>query len=91
MAAVTLDAAKLKSAKTVNTTTRDVRNLMQNYFVQPVATCRQSPYFHKPAILIMTSFWLWRHSLLSWPRPAFLRTYVKYVRTAHRVQYINRH
>jgi len=24
--------------------------------VQPVATCRQSPYFHKPAIIIMTSF-----------------------------------
>jgi len=70
--------------------------------LQPVATCRQSPYLHKPAIiimasshydvicksrvvlaptalaapvLIMTSFSLWRHSLLSWPRPA-LRTYV---------------
>jgi len=25
--------------------------------VQPVATCRQSPYLHKPAILS-----LWRHS-----------------------------
>jgi len=57
--------------------------------LQPVATCRQSPYIHKPAIiimassqLIMTSFaslaapvLIWRHSLLSWPRPA-LRTYV---------------
>jgi len=65
--------------------------------LQPVATCRRSPYLHKPAIiimmsshydvaslaptalaapvLIMTSFSLWRHSLLSWPRPA-LRTYV---------------
>jgi len=42
--------------------------------LQPVATCRQSPYLHKPAIIIVTSFWLWRHSLLSWPRPA-LRTY----------------
>jgi len=62
--------------------------------VQPVATCHQSPYLHKPAIvivtsfslsrlaptalaapvLIMTSFSLWRHSLLSWPRPP-LRTY----------------
>jgi len=65
--------------------------------VQPVATCRQSPYLHKPAIvivtslslwrlapmalavlaapvLIMMSFSLWRHSLLSWPRPP-LRTY----------------
>jgi len=57
--------------------------------VQPVATCHQSPYLHKPAIvivtlfslrrfaapvLIMTSFSLWRHSLLSWPHPP-LRTY----------------
>jgi len=24
--------------------------------LQPVATCRQSPYLHKPAIIIMTSF-----------------------------------
>jgi len=24
--------------------------------VQPVATCRQSPYLHKPAIVIVTSF-----------------------------------
>jgi len=30
--------------------------------VQPVATCRQSPYLHKPAIVIVTSFSLWRHS-----------------------------
>jgi len=29
--------------------------------VQPVATCRQSPYLHKPAIVIVTSFPLWRH------------------------------
>jgi len=28
--------------------------------VQPVATCRQSPYLHKPAIVIVTSFSLWR-------------------------------
>jgi len=41
----------------------------------PVATCRQSPYLWpvpsatKPAILIMKSFSLWRHSLLSWPCP----------------------
>jgi len=27
---------------------------------QPVATCRQSPYLHKPAIVIVTSFLLWR-------------------------------
>ena len=32
------------------------------------------------AILIMTSFSLWRHLLLSWPRPA-LRSNVRYVRT----------
>jgi len=57
--------------------------------VQPVATCRQSPYLHKPAIvivtslaalaapvLVMTSFSLWHHSLLSWPRP-LLRTYIR--------------
>jgi len=24
--------------------------------VQPVATCRQSPYLHKPAVVIVTSF-----------------------------------
>jgi len=24
--------------------------------VQPVATCRQSPYLHKPTIVIVTSF-----------------------------------
>jgi len=28
--------------------------------VQPVATCRQSPYLHKPAIAIVTSFSIWR-------------------------------
>jgi len=28
--------------------------------MQPVATCRQSPYLHKPAIVIVTSFSLWR-------------------------------
>jgi len=63
--------------------------------VQPVATCRQSPHLHKPAIVIVTSFLLWcltptalpapilimtsfslrHHSLLSWPRPP-LQTYV---------------
>ena len=42
--------------------------------VQPVATCRQSPYLHKPAIVIMTSISFWRHWRLSWPRPP-LRTY----------------
>jgi len=29
--------------------------------VQPVATCRQSPYLHKPATVIVMSFSLWRH------------------------------
>jgi len=43
--------------------------------LQPVATRRQSPYLRKPAIVIMTSFSLWLHSLLRWPRPA-LRTNV---------------
>ena len=28
--------------------------------VQPVATCCQSPYLHKPSIIIMTLFSLWR-------------------------------
>jgi len=27
--------------------------------VQPVATCPQSPYLHKPATVIVTSFSLW--------------------------------
>ena len=31
--------------------------------VQPVTTCRQSPYLHKPAIVIVTSFSLWRLAL----------------------------
>ena len=48
--------------------------------LQHVATCGQSPYLHKPAIIIMTSFSLWRHSLMSWPRPA-LRTYITYACT----------
>jgi len=39
--------------------------------LQPVATCRQSAYLHKTAIIIMTSFSLWCYSLLSWPRPAW--------------------
>jgi len=30
--------------------------------VQPVATCHQLSYLHKPAILIVTSFSLWHHS-----------------------------
>jgi len=42
--------------------------------VPPVATCHQSPYLHKPGTVIMTSFSLWYHSLLTWPCPS-LRTY----------------
>jgi len=38
--------------------------------LQPVATCRQLPYLHELAIIIITSVSLWRHLLLSWPRPA---------------------
>ena len=49
-----------------------VNNLIQTRAMQPMATCRQQPYLHKPAV--MTSFSLWRHSLLSWPRPP-LQTY----------------
>jgi len=30
-----------------------------------VATCRQSPYLHKPAIVVVTSFSIWRHSRVS--------------------------
>jgi len=29
--------------------------------LQSMATCRQSPYLHKPAVIIMTSFSLWCH------------------------------
>jgi len=61
-------------------TTLMSHNAQRTTALQPVATCRQSPYLHKPSIIMMTSFSLWRHSLLSWPRPA-LRTYVTYVRT----------
>jgi len=68
--------------------------------MQPVATRSQSPYIsisqlvsHYDVILIMTSrafrrmtsYSLWRHSLLSRPRP-LLRTYERtYVRTPYRV------
>ena len=45
--------------------------------MQPVATCRQSPYLHKPAVIMMTSFLLWRHLLLSWPRPALQTTNIR--------------
>jgi len=38
--------------------------------LQPVATCRQSPYLQKPAIVNVTSFSLWRHSRGSRLRPS---------------------
>ena len=38
---------------------------------------RTVPSATKPAVITVTSFSLWRHSLLSWPRPAALRTYVR--------------
>jgi len=39
--------------------------------VQPVATCRQSPYLHKPAIVIATSF----ATKLATPTVKDVRTY----------------
>jgi len=55
---------------------------------------RQSPYLHHyhydvirafaAPVLIMTSFSLWHHSLLSWPSPA-LQTKVRYIRTPYHV------
>jgi len=38
----------------------DTSQLNTTRAVQPVATCRQSPYLHKPALVIVTSFSLWR-------------------------------
>jgi len=38
----------------------------------------QSPYLHKPAVVIVTSFSLWRHSLLSCPRPPYIKIYSIY-------------
>jgi len=40
-------------------------SLLPTRTLQPVDTCRQSPYLHKPAIIIMTSFSLWRDSSVS--------------------------
>jgi len=38
--------------------------------LQPVATCHQSSYLHKPAIVIVTSLSLWRHSRGAVSQPA---------------------
>jgi len=42
--------------------------------VQPVATCRQSPYLHKPAIVIVTSFSLWRLAPTALATPVLIMT-----------------
>ena len=42
--------------------------------VQPVATCRQSPYLHKPAIVIVASFSLWRLALAALAAPVLIIT-----------------
>jgi len=60
--------------------------------LQSVATCCQSPYLYKPAIIITTSLSLWRHSRIvpSQPRShydvvlimtSFATVSVTYVRT----------
>jgi len=33
--------------------------VINNRALQPLATCRHSPYLHKPAIVIVTTFSLW--------------------------------
>ena len=47
-----------------------ILNMTTTRAVQPVATCRQSPYLHKAAIVIVTSFSLWRYSRPARPVPA---------------------
>jgi len=42
--------------------------------VQPVATCRQSPYLHKPAIVIVTLFSLWRLAPTALAAPVLIMT-----------------
>ena len=42
--------------------------------MQPVATCRQSPYLHKPAIVIVTSFSLWRLARTALAAPLLIMT-----------------
>jgi len=44
------------------TSIRELNVVSDTRALQPVATCRQSPCLHKPAIIIVTSFSLWRHS-----------------------------
>ena len=54
--------------------------------LQPVATCRQSPYLHKPAIAIITSLSLWRHSRFSRLRRSQPRSHYDVIRWAGHVQ-----
>jgi len=42
--------------------------------VQPVATCRQSRCLHKPAIVTVTSFWLWRLAPKALAAPVLIMT-----------------
>jgi len=42
-----------------------IRLFCRTRALQRVAKCRQSPYLHKLAVIIVTSLSLWRHSLSS--------------------------
>jgi len=53
------------SCRHATTSPAVIRRLVVTRALQPVATCRQLPYLHKPAIIIMTSFSLWRHLRVS--------------------------
>jgi len=60
---------------------------IQTSAVQPVATCRQSPYLHKPATVIVTSFSLWRLAPTALAAPVVIMTsfatITAYVRYGH--------
>ena len=49
-------------------------NSINTRAVQPVATCRQSPYLHKPAIVVVTSFSLWRLAPTALAAPVLIMT-----------------
>ena len=61
------DARRMLTANITFVSTIVITWLLISYTraLQPVATCRQWSYIHKPAIIIMTSFSLWRHSRVS--------------------------
>jgi len=50
--------------------------------VQPVATCRQSPYLQKPAIVIVTSFSLWHLAPTALTAPGHIMTSFSWRRLA---------